>query len=135
MDPAEEQWTFIESLRPGPKHRADGRGRPWRDPRDVLDGAPSIMRTGAPWMDLPSRYPPPQTRHRRFQRWCRDGTREKALHALAQDTYERGGIDVLDSGSLRVEPETSIGDGAYDSDALDQRVERERGMERIAPNR
>src|SRR4051812_18425407 len=37
------------------------RGRPWRDPRDVLNGILWILRTGAPWKDLPNRYPSYQT--------------------------------------------------------------------------
>ncbi|HTF33867.1 MAG TPA: transposase, partial [Myxococcota bacterium] len=38
MDLTEEQWDFVEPLIPKPRRRSDGRGRPWRDPRDVLDG-------------------------------------------------------------------------------------------------
>jgi len=67
MDLTEEQWDFVEPLIPKPRRRLDGRGRPWRDPRDVLDGVLWILRTGAPWKDLPPRYPPYQTCHRRFQ--------------------------------------------------------------------
>ena len=96
MDLTEAQWAFIEPLLPKPKRRADGRGRPWRDPRDVLHGILWVLRTGAPWKDLPPRYPPYQTCHRRFQQWCRDGTLERVLHVLARDLYERGGIDVTE---------------------------------------
>ena len=96
MDLTEEQWTFIESFLPKPKVRSDGRGRPWRDPREVLDGILWVLRTGAPWKDLPARYPPYQTCHRRFQQWCRDGTLERVLHGLARDLHERGGIDVTE---------------------------------------
>ncbi|BBM70381.1 hypothetical protein RmaAA213_22270 [Rhodothermus marinus] len=34
------------------------RGRPWRDPREVLNGILWVVRAGAPWKDLPERYPP-----------------------------------------------------------------------------
>jgi len=97
VDLTEAQWEFVESLLPKPKRRPDGRGRPWRDPRDVLDGILWILRTGAPWKDLPPRYPPYQTCHRRFQQWCRDGTLERLLHALAQHLHERGGIDITEA--------------------------------------
>ncbi|TKD01559.1 transposase, partial [Polyangium fumosum] len=40
------------------------------------------MRTGARWADLPERYPPYQTCHRRFQQWSKDGTLERILYAL-----------------------------------------------------
>ena len=39
--------------------------RPERCPNGIL----WILRTGAPWKDLPQRYPPYQTCHRRFQDW------------------------------------------------------------------
>ncbi len=48
MDPTEAQWKRIELLLPKPRLRPDGRGRPWRDPRDVLNGVLWVMRTGAP---------------------------------------------------------------------------------------
>ena len=94
MDVTDEQWAVVGSLLEPPVRREDGRGRPWRDPRDVFDGVLWILRTGAPWKDLPDRYPPPATVHRRFQAWVRDGTLEHALAALATDLQERGGIDV-----------------------------------------
>ena len=97
MDLTEEQWKFVEPLIPKPKVRTDGRGRPWRDPRDVLDGTLWVLRTGAPWKDLPPRYPPYQTCHRRFQQWSRDGTIEKILYRLARHLQERGGIDLTEA--------------------------------------
>ncbi|WP_018627911.1 transposase, partial [Niabella aurantiaca] len=42
-------------------------GRPRQDDRKILNGILWICRTGAPWKDLPGRYPPYQTCHRRFQ--------------------------------------------------------------------
>ena len=51
--------------------RKDRRGRPWREHRAVLNGILWILRTGAPWADLPDRYPWYQTCHRRFQQWVR----------------------------------------------------------------
>ena len=82
MDLTEAQWSFIESLIPPSPRRPDRRGRPWRDPRDVLNGILWILCTGAPWKDLPERYPPYQTCHRRFQQWCRDGTIERACRVM-----------------------------------------------------
>ncbi len=57
MDLTDAQWRRLEPLLPKPRVRKDGRGRPWRDPRDVLTGILWIMRTGAPWHDLPPRHP------------------------------------------------------------------------------
>ena len=94
MDLTEEQWAVVGPLIGEVPRGEDGRGRPWRDGRQVLDGVLWILRTGAPWHDLPDRYPPYQTCHRRFQSWVRDGTIRGVLEALAQDLKERGGLDV-----------------------------------------
>jgi len=40
--------------------KQDDRGRPRREPRDFLNGILWILRTGAPWKDLPQRYLPYQ---------------------------------------------------------------------------
>jgi transposase len=50
--------------------------------------------TGAPWRDLPERYPPYQTSHRRLQRRNEEGVLEEVLRALAEDLEERGGLDL-----------------------------------------
>ncbi len=89
MDLTDTQWAVVEPLIPKPRRRKDGRGRPWRNPREVLSGILWVLRTGAPWKDVPERYPPYQTCHRRFQQWCREGTLKRVLHAVAEDLYER----------------------------------------------
>ncbi len=94
MDLTDEQWAILEPLLPEPNKRSDGRGRPWRPAREVLNGVLWVLRTGAPWHDLPERYPPYQTCHRRFQTWVHDGTLEGILKALAQDLKERGDLDL-----------------------------------------
>jgi transposase len=58
MDLTDEQWAMLEPLLPEPTKRADGRGRPWREAREVLDGVLWVLRTGAPWRDSPPQeYP------------------------------------------------------------------------------
>ena len=94
MDLTDEQWFILKPLIPEPRRRPDGKGRPWRDCREVMNGILWILRTGAPWHDMPDRYPPYQTCHRRFQQWVRSGVFEHVLQALATDLHERGGIDL-----------------------------------------
>ena len=95
-DLTDAQW---EHLRPlvewNQKRRPDGRGRPWSNARQVLDGVLWILRTGAPWQDLPPRYGPYQTCHRRFQQWARAGVLDGILWALCEDLIARGklGLD------------------------------------------
>ncbi len=86
----DEQWALIEPLIPELPRREDGRGRPWRDTREVMNGVLWILRSGARWQDLPGRFPPYQTCHRRFQQWVREGTLRKVLEALAEDLRTRG---------------------------------------------
>ena len=94
MDLTDEQWAVLQPLLPVPPRRPDGRGRPWRDAREVLNGVLWILRTGAQWQDLPERYPPYQTCHRRFQSWVRSGVFERILQALATDLQERGELEL-----------------------------------------
>src|SRR5690348_7140128 len=92
MDLTDEQWAVVGPLIPEPPRRADGRGRPWKPSREVINGVLWILRTGAQWHDLPDRYPPYQTCHRRYQAWVREGTWERVLETLATDLKERGGL-------------------------------------------
>ena len=96
MDLTEAQWQVLRPLLT-PQRRPDGRGRPWRDARAVVNGILWVLRTGAPWHDLPDRYPSYQTCHRRFQQWQRDGTLTRLLHALAEDLRARGKLDLSET--------------------------------------
>jgi transposase len=96
MDLTDAQWAVLDPLF-RPRRRSDGRGRPWRDTRAVLNGVLWILRTGAPWHDLPNRYPPYQTCHRRFQHWQRSGLLLRLLQQLAEDLRDRGKIDLSEA--------------------------------------
>ena len=94
MDLTEEQWKVIEEFIPKDAVREDGRGRPWSDRRRAFNGILWILRTGAPWQDLPVRYGAYQTVHRRFQYWRKRGVIEAVLQGLARDLHKRGGLDL-----------------------------------------
>jgi len=90
-----EQWAVLEPMLPGAQRSSrPRRGRPWRDARAVVNGILWIHRSGAPWAELPDRYPPHQTCHRRYLRLVRTGTWKRMLQALAADLAERGGMDL-----------------------------------------
>lgn len=92
----DEQWALIAAL----FEKADEiqtRGRPPRSAREVMNGVLWILRSGARWQDLPERFPPYQTCHRRFQEWVRDGRLKKGLEILAQDLLERGKLDLSET--------------------------------------
>ena len=93
----DSQWAVLDPLIPEPSRRKDGRGRPWRARRAVLDGILWVLRTGAPWADLPDRYPPYQTCHRRFQQWVQSGILKGIFEALAADLRVLGLLDVREA--------------------------------------
>ena len=49
--------------------KRSGPGRPRANDRDVLEGILWILRTGAPWQNLPDIYPSPSTCWRRLKQW------------------------------------------------------------------
>src|SRR5215471_4671746 len=91
------QWAILDGLIPEPPCRKDRRGRPWKDRRTVLNGILWVLRTGAPWADLPERYPSDQTCHRRFQQWVRSGIMRGVLEALAEDLLVQGRLDLREA--------------------------------------
>jgi transposase len=93
-----EEWAALEPLLCF-RQRPDGRGRPPQDTRAVLNGVLWILRTGAQWQELPKKYPPYQTCHRRFQQWVRSGQLNKALRALARELHGHG-LLALEEGLL-----------------------------------
>jgi len=88
-----EQWKLVESFIPK-NITSSLRGRPPVDPKMVLNGILWIMRTGAPWADLPKRYGSYQTCHRYFQKWVEEWVLDSILKALAEDLRRRGKIDL-----------------------------------------
>ena len=94
MKLTEEQWIILSDLIPDPPTRSDKRGRPWKDKRAVLEGVLWILRTGAPWADLPKKYPPYQSCHRRFQQWASDGTLDHVIKRLASHLEQTGKIQL-----------------------------------------
>ena len=97
MELTNEQWNRIEPIIASLTPIKDPRGRKPRDPREVMNGILWILRTGAPWKDLPQRYPPYQTCHRWFQQWVRDGIFQRIAQELVEDLYERGQIDIREA--------------------------------------
>lgn len=99
MDLTEAQWALVEKYFPRRELRPPMKkgGRPWRSAREVLNGVLWVLRTGAPWADLPRRYPPYQTCHRRFQRWVENKTLPKILAGLRRDLETRGGIEDVEA--------------------------------------
>ena len=98
---SDEQWEWIAELLP-PNGR---RGGQWTNHRLVLNGMFWILRTGAPWRDLPERYGPWQTTYDRFRRWQREGLFDRILERLQIRLDAEGRIDwdlwCVDGSSIR----------------------------------
>ena len=97
MELSDKQWEIIEPLIPSGRSGSGLKGRPRQNCRDVLDAILWILRTGAPWRDLPDRYPSRSTCHRRHQEWVKNKTLDRILEALAKDLKDRGGLDLTET--------------------------------------
>src|SRR5215212_1995050 len=86
-DLTDQEWERIAPLLPGSQGK---RGGQWRDHRQVINGILWILRTGAPWEDLPERYGPKSTSHDRLKRWEREGVWERVLQALQREADQQG---------------------------------------------
>ena len=80
----DEQWDLIGDLFPAPKRT----GRPPRDRRLIMDGILWVLRTGAPWRDVPDDFGPWATVWDLFDTWNSDGTLVAILNRL------RGQVDI-----------------------------------------
>jgi transposase len=98
----DEQWERLEPLLP-PQRPATG--RPAKDHRTLLNGILWILRTGAPWRDLPERYGNWKTVYSRFRRWQKAGIWDRILTELqregAHDDRIDGSVTMIDSSSIR----------------------------------
>ncbi len=74
-----------EQLRPYLPGGAGKRGRPAQDNRLFLNAVFWILRTGAPWRDLPPDYGDWKNTHRRFCRWRDRGVWDQLLERVIED--------------------------------------------------
>jgi transposase len=86
----DRQWQRLEPLLPPERPPT---GRPNHPHRTILNGILWVLRTGAPWRDLPERYGPVGTVSSRFYRWCQSGLWHRILSALQGQADARGEID------------------------------------------
>ncbi len=85
----DDEWDLIADVFPEPA----AMGRPPRDKRQVVNGIFWILRTGAPWRDLPEEFGPCKTVWRLFDQWNADGTLDKVLRRLQAAFVDIGEID------------------------------------------
>ena len=66
---------------------------PQHDHRTIINGILWVLRTGAPWADLPERYGPAGTISSRFYRWREAGLWQRVLEALQSQADAAGLLD------------------------------------------
>lgn len=93
FDLSDDEWAFLEPLLPSKRKSAR------QDDRRVLNGIFYILRTGAPWRDLPERYGPHTTIYNRFNRWSRRGIFKRMFDQLAAKS--RDSLHLIDSSFVK----------------------------------
>ena len=92
-------WEKIRYNLPGVKGKV---GRPADNNRQFINGVIWILRTGAPWRDLPSMYGDWKNTHRRFCRWRDQGVWEELLgHVMETPDFE---WLMIDASHVKVHP-------------------------------
>jgi transposase len=89
------EWAAIKTMLPNKP-----RGVPRVDDRRVLNGIFWVLRSGAPWRDLPESLGPYTTCYNRFVRWRRAGICDQIMDALA--TAHDAAVQMIDTSIVRV---------------------------------
>lgn len=85
----DDQWACISDLFPAPART----GRPPRDRREIVDAILWMLRSGAPWRDLPEVFGSYKTAWHLFDKWNADGTLDGILERLRAAHVDVGAID------------------------------------------
>jgi transposase len=91
----DHEWTTIKPMLPNKP-----RGVPRVNDRRVLNGIFWVLRSGAPWRDLPDDFGPYTTCYNRFVRWRRAGVWGRIMDALA--TVHDASVQMIDTSIVRV---------------------------------
>jgi transposase len=89
-DLSTEQWERLKPLLPPIKPQT---GKPNHDHRQVINGILWILRTGAPWRDLPERYGKWESVATRFYRWQKAKIWNQVLESLQAEADKQGKLD------------------------------------------
>ena len=115
-DISDQVWEGLRSHLPGGEGKV---GRPAFDNRRFLNAVFWILRTGAPWRDLPPDYGDWKNTHRRFCRWRDRGIWEKLLEEVMDDPDFEWLL--IDASHIKVHPHGAGAQGG------NQEMERTKG--------
>ena len=91
----DHEWSAIKPMLPNKV-----RGVPRVNDRRVLNGIFWVLRSGAPWRDLPGSFGPYTTCYNRFVRWRRAGVWNWIMEALAAG--HDAAVQMIDTSIVRV---------------------------------
>ncbi len=80
---SDNEWERLKKYFPA--REAGQLGRPRSDERKLLNGVLWVLRSGAPWRDVPERYSPWSTVYNRFVQWQENGLFAHILEELGED--------------------------------------------------
>ncbi len=93
-DLTDAHWDRLEPLLPPQRHgKGTKGGRPSIDHRQIINGILWILRTGAPWEDLPACYGKRSTVSTRYYRWIEQGIWERIYDAIKAQADAAGELD------------------------------------------
>jgi hypothetical protein len=76
---SDAEWERVRPLLPPQKPRT---GRPRHDHRTVLSGILWVLRTAAPWREMPRQFGKWDTAYARYRLWCKQGLWQRLIDAL-----------------------------------------------------
>ena len=79
---SDEQWERVAPLLPG---KPGDPGRSGEDNRLFVEAVLWMVRSGAPWRDLPERFGKWGSVWKRFRRWAEKGVFERVFRELSDD--------------------------------------------------
>ena len=112
-DITDATWALLEPHLPGRSGQWGGIGR---NNRQFLNAVFWILRTGAPWRDLPPSYGDWKNTHRRFSRWRDSG----AWEALLEQWIEAPDYEwlMIDASHIKVHPHAAGARGGNEAMGL-----------------
>jgi transposase len=93
-DLTDAQWERLQPLLPPQRHgKGTTGGRPSNDHRPIINGILWVLRTGAPWDDLPARYGTRSTVSSRYERWRTDGVWDRIYETVKAQAAAAGDLN------------------------------------------
>lgn len=93
-----DQYERIAHLLPGRKGHV---GANAKDNHNFINAIFWILKTGAPWRDLPAHYGKWKNVHRRFSRWCKTGVFDQIFRVLNKKEDQEAKMLLIDSSIVK----------------------------------